>query len=281
MSFKPQLQVVFNRTGYGYCQLLNMILQHGEESAPRGLPIKELLGLSLTVPNMLQNIIVHPKRDLNYRFMVAEWLWITAGREDLEFLLRYNKNYAAFSDDGTILSGAYGPRIASQRDFVLQTLRKDPDSRQAVLSIWDRNPKPSKDIPCTLTMQFLIRQKLLHVIVNMRSSDAWWGIPYDLYTFCQLGNMIAGELNVEPGPLQLHLGSSHLYQPFYKVAAEVIGAYTEADEVWSPRLSSWLMADDMIKLSEKKPLAGNGVSYLDVLRSSNKQEALELLRRMV
>src|SRR5205814_10655140 len=128
---------------------------------PRGQKIMELLHTQITVPAR-SNIIVDPNRDLNYRFMIAEWLWIQAGRQDVAFPASYNSQVKQFSDDGVIFNGAYGPRLQPQWKRVISTLRRDPDSRQAVAVIWrpdDANDIAmgvSKDVPCTIAAQFLL-----------------------------------------------------------------------------------------------------------------------------
>jgi len=147
---------------------------------------------------------------LNYKFMVAEWLWIMAGSDNLGAIAQYNSRLAQFSDDGVVLAGAYGPRIEHQRRWVLNKLT-ETDTRQAVISIWTPAPPASKDIPCTLTLQFLRRGNVISLIVGMRSSDIWLGLPYDFFVFSQLLNCICGELRCDPGFVQFNLGSSHLY----------------------------------------------------------------------
>lgn len=158
------------------------------------------------------NILYHPERNLNYKFMVAEWLWIANGLDTVKTIAYFNKKYLEFTDDGVVLYGAYGPPWVAQKAYVLKKLRKDPDSRQGVISLWKPSPPDSKDVPCTLTMQYLIREGNLDVVVNMRSSDIYLGIPYDIFTFSQLANEIAFELNVKRGRLIMQIGSSHMYE---------------------------------------------------------------------
>jgi thymidylate synthase len=72
---------------------------------------------------------------------------------------------------------------------VLEELKNDPDSRRAVMHI---NQPPdlgravgagSKDVPCTMSLQLLIRDRKLHMHVLMRSNDVVWGMPYDVFSF--------------------------------------------------------------------------------------------------
>jgi thymidylate synthase len=194
-----------------YRALLLNILHAGEPVGPRGLKTREVLNVSARIP-LEQNIILSRHRKPNYRFMVGEFLWMANGRDDLAPLTRVNPNMAKFSDDGAKLAGAYGPWFKLGIGRAFAALRKDPDTRQAFVKIGPQAQPPSKDVPCTMTWQFLIRNGCLSVVANMRSSDAWLGIPYDVYTFSQLANCVAGALGVPRGFLYLNLASSHLYE---------------------------------------------------------------------
>lgn len=218
--------------------LLSAVVECGKECAPRGLKIKELLATQLIVRDLRRNVLVHPDRDLNYRFMVAEWLWIRDGREDVAWIERYNKQIARFSDDGVIFNGAYGPRLARQWDYLLETLRRDPDSRQAVATIWTPSPGKSKDVPCTMALQLFLRDGQLHGIVTMRSNDLWLGTPYDFFNFSQVVNGLAGDLGVEPGSFTLQAGSSHVYESNFEAAEKVLSNHSQGWTLSSPRLPS-------------------------------------------
>jgi hypothetical protein len=158
-------------------------------------------------------------RKLGYRFMAAEAWWILSGRNDVESIRKYSPHIASFSDDGKFFHGAYGPKILDQLTYVIDSLQKDADTRQAVLSIWRENPRVSRDVPCTISAQWLIRDGKLHCIDTMRSSDAWLGWPYDVFNFSCLSAYILLMLrerasffnSVRLGCLSLVAGSSHLY----------------------------------------------------------------------
>lgn len=192
--------------------------------SPRGIKVQERTAVTIKVENGLENVLVNSSRDLNYRIMVSEWLWIALGRADLAPLLRYNKRMAEFSDNSISLYGAYGQRLGAQLRGAEQKLAKDPDTRQACAVIWNSEDvfSSSKDIPCTLSLQWLIRQEKLNCIVSMRSSDVWLGLPYDFFVFSQLTNMLAARLKVPVGWLCMHLGSSHLYETNIEAARSAI-----------------------------------------------------------
>lgn len=264
--------------GNAWFRLLGKLLTYGDPASPRDQATRELLGVRLHVENMQANILVHPDRGLNYRFMVAEWLWIAAGRGDLATLTRYNKRMAEFSDNGLTLHGAYGPRLAQQVDYLLNQLRTKPDTRQAVAVIWGENPEPSKDIPCTLTWQLLCREGKLHGIVIMRSSDIWLGLPHDFFNFSMLTMELAGELHLEPGSLTFNLGSSHLYDRDQAKARQVLADPEGLCTFNSPRLAGLPPAELMLNQLDTTWRFGNQWDvYLNCLRAKTSAEALDLL----
>ena len=215
------MELFYEDAGVLYKYLLMELVNNGYNIKVKDRLTKEILGMHLILNDPLKNIILSPTRHINLRFAVAEWLWIMKGRNDVEYLAQYVHKMWMFSDDGSILSGAYGPKIMEQMEYVTNTLGRDNNSRQAVMTIWERNPPPSKDIPCTIALQFIIRDDKLNMFVNMRSSDAWLGIPYDIFSFTMIQNYLAYMLHVDLGKFHMFLGSSHLYMDNLGLAQEV------------------------------------------------------------
>ena len=157
----------------------------------------------------------------SYSFMFGEAAWMLSGRNDVASVAKYVDGVKRFSDDGITFFGAYGPKIITQTSYVVNTLVKDKDSRQAVMNIWRENPRSSKDIPCTLSLQFFLREASnelwLHTIATMRSNDAWLGTPYDTFNFSAISFYIICWLNFRGlkcklGELNIQAGSRHLYE---------------------------------------------------------------------
>lgn len=204
-----------------------------EHSSPRSMSITETRGVVYQLTDPRRCAAYLPGRSLNYHFMLAEWLWIALGRDDVEFISHYCKEISRFSDDGKTFFGAYGPRWRGQVDYVLEKLQNDPDSRQAVINIWRENPPATNDVPCTLSMQYFIRNDRVEAFVNMRSSDVWLGLPYDLHNFSQLQKHVAFELGREAGPLTLYVASAHLYD---RDRDKALGVFNETSELTANEL---------------------------------------------
>ena len=113
-----------------------------------------------------ERVMTMPERDHNPFFALFETLWMFAGRNDLDYLTKFNKNMALYSDDGTSVRGsAYGYRWRQWfgHDQLLECcehLENNPESRRVVMSMWDAASDPlveSKDIPCNLQVLFRMR----------------------------------------------------------------------------------------------------------------------------
>lgn len=208
-----------------WLSLLSDVAVHGQVSHPRGMKIREILNNSVQV-DMTRPVVLNRHRRLSYEFMAAEAWWILAGRQDVESISRHCKAIKNFSDDGETFFGAYGPKITKQLDYVIQTLKRDRDTRQAVLTIWRENPPHTKDVPCTVSVQWLIRDGMLHCIDTMRSNDVWLGFPYDVFNFSMLSWHILetmrdeGINDLQLGTLYLNAGSHHIYEKNYETLAQ-------------------------------------------------------------
>ena len=82
----------------------------------------------------------------------------------------------------------------------------------------------TNDVPCTLSLQFLIRNGELNCIATMRSSDAWLGWVYDIYNFSMVSLYVMLQLKSQHkfkynlGHLYLTVGSQHLYKQQFEKA---------------------------------------------------------------
>lgn len=188
---------------------------------------RETRGAVLRLYTPSHNVLT-ARPGLNYAFNVAEWLWMVTGRNDVRTVAYFNSRIAGFSDDGLTFRGAYGPAIAQQLPWVIDELARDDSTRQAVMSIWERRPAPSKDTPCTMQFQFFVRDDMLEMIAYMRSNDVWLGLPYDLFNFTQIQRQVAAAVSdrlgrpISPGLYTHMVGSLHLYEQNQEAAEEAV-----------------------------------------------------------
>jgi thymidylate synthase len=97
---------------------------------------------------------------------------------------------------------------------VIALLRRNPGSRRAVIQLFNAEDiaQDHKEIPCTCTLQFLIRRNRIHMLTTMRSNDAYLWLPHDIFCFTMLQEVVARTLGVELGSYRHFVGSLHLYE---------------------------------------------------------------------
>ena len=205
-----------NSASLTWLQLINYLLS-GETISPRGLETKEQICVSTKV-NMYEPMVNIKSRNIGERFRYAEAAWILSGDNRVSTIAPFSKIISKFSDDGVRFFGAYGVKVVDQLPYIIQTLKDDPYTRQAVLNIWRENPRKSNDVPCTLSLQFVIRNDTLNCLATMRSSDAWLGWVYDVFNFSMISLYVLLQLKSQHnlkyklGNLFLTAGSQHLYK---------------------------------------------------------------------
>ena len=196
--------------------VLEKIHLEGEDIRPTKGPAKELSGVLLELTNPLARISRTETKGKPFSCL-GELCWYLAQTRDLSFIAYYLPAYRKYAE-GQQIYGGYGPRLfnwdgLNQFENVAGILERKPDSRQAVIQLFDAHDilEPHKDVPCTCTMQFMIRNKRLHLLTYMRSNDAFVGMPHDIFCFTMLQEIMARTLSVELGSYKHMVGSLHLY----------------------------------------------------------------------
>lgn len=229
---------IIHNANFEWLSELSWAFNKGNNVTPRGQLTKEVLQQT-SIVNMRRPVVTLPERKLSTKFLGGEAYWILSGDNRVETIAQYNKNIVNYSDDGVTFFGAYGPRILSQLDYVIDKLKSDADTRQAVLTIWRENPPETKDVPCTVAVHFMIRDHKLNCHVYMRSNDLWLGFPYDVFNFSMLSHLVCCKLNafvvenggviIEPGMLYHTASSRHIYEQHFEQVEQLIKRYNLAD----------------------------------------------------
>lgn len=199
---------------------------HWRKVSPRGMETIEWKGVFTTVyEKPCERVLFSDARDANPYFHFFEALWILAGREDVEFLAQFNPKMRDYSDDGVIFHAPYGHRLRATQGFdqidkVIEVLKNDHDTRQAVLQIWDaksdliwaKGNTVSKDVPCNDLIFLKIRDDGLNISVCCRSNDVLWGAyGANAVQFSTLQEFIARAVGVKIGTYAQISDSFHIY----------------------------------------------------------------------
>ncbi len=122
-------------------------------------------------------------------------------------------------------SYTYAERISDPRlekdqvTKVIEELNESPDSRQAIVMIFDpirdhKNVGGKHRIPCSMYYQFMVRNKKLHGIYTMRSNDFYNHFVVDMWEAIKLQEYVASQVthaSLGIGSYTYFGGSLHAY----------------------------------------------------------------------
>lgn len=225
---------------------LQLLTASGLREESRNGPVAVMPGPIMTIYNKpMQRVLFNETRDANPFFHLFESLWMLAGRNDLPWLAQFNKRMASYSDDaGATQPAAYGHRWRNhfgydQLETLVSILAADPESRRAVLAMWDGGGDRDNsvligvgdlanvvhgtaDVPCNTHCYFRVVNGALDMMVSCRSNDVLWG-AYG-------ANAVHFSVLLEYMAARLHLNVGTMYQLSfnYHVYLEVIGSSEKA-----------------------------------------------------
>lgn len=189
----------------------------------------ELLGAGFVLTNPRNRLVQNTVRRVDPVFAIANTLWHFSGSNLLDPIEFYNPRGRSFSSDGETLVGAVGHRIfshvwSSQFANVIRILRDDAPSRRAAVQVFSPTDTvaPPLDTPCTLSLQYFIRDRKLCAITNMRSQAAVTLLPYDIFVFTMIQEALSVELGTELGPYYHFCNSLHYYDDEAETATRIV-----------------------------------------------------------
>jgi len=196
----------------------------GVKSESRNGPVIRIMEpVIVTVERPQERVLFFEGRDAPHMFHLMESIWILAGRRDVGFLQYFNSKIGQFSDDGKTFNAAYGFR--ARRHFghdqlleVIETLRTDPNSRQAVVQLWDAADlmKQTKDKCCNTQLIFSVDEGKVNLTINTRSNDFWWGnAGANIVHFSFLLEFVASSIDIPIGKMRTLINNLHFYTELY------------------------------------------------------------------
>ncbi|NIU83360.1 MAG: hypothetical protein GWN64_07735 [Candidatus Thorarchaeota archaeon] len=225
----------FNDT---YGEILHVLTNHPEHKTKnrKGETIYELMNPTI--------ILSHPEncyatiRNMSMPYLIGELIFYLKGENKVKNIEKYSKFWKTISDDGVNLNSCYGYYIYkmkipgqsfNQLEYVVEQFKANKESKKAVMTIYsgERHSYKTKDNPCTMYIQFNIRNDKLNMVVNMRSNDVWFGLPYDVPYFVFLQHQVLYKVQetypeVKLGVYHHRPGSLHLYERNLMAVEEIL-----------------------------------------------------------
>lgn len=205
---------------------------------------RELIGHGFVLTNPRARLLFNETRKFDLFFAFGQFIWNIAGSDRLDKISFYNGKGIDFSDNGITIDGScYGKRLfrtpldsRGQIQSIVDRLKADPASRRTFAAIFepDDNLALTKDVPCPIGVQYLIRNSRLHAITFMRSNSAAFVLPYNVFFFTMLQELIARELDIELGNY-IHVCSSlHYYDDEVSLVEKVLATEVNFKEPMKP-----------------------------------------------
>ena len=193
--------------------LIQNIDTHGDLSKPRDLEVKELLLANVRI-DPTKPIANFEARSFNWKYFAGEMAWYLHRDTNIDYINKFSGFWKGITNPGTNeINSNYGALVINddQIGWVVDSLLADKNSRQAIMFF--NQPKfqfeGNKDFVCTMYANFFIRSNRLHMKVQMRSNDVFYGLTFDAPFFSFLMQSVYLILKKNEKYSDLTLGTYH------------------------------------------------------------------------
>ena len=157
------------------------------------------------------------------RGIIHELLWFIAGDTNIKYLLDNNVHiWDEWADENGDLGPVYGHQWRSwpapdgrkidQLKNVIDTIKRNPDSRRLLVTAWNPGEVDQMALPpCHCLFQFYVADGRLSCQLYQRSADTFLGVPFNIASYSLLTMMIAQECGLQPGDFIHTTGDTHIY----------------------------------------------------------------------
>ncbi|MEQ1717987.1 MAG: thymidylate synthase [Hyphomicrobium sp.] len=206
-----------------YLELLARVRAEGAIKTDRtGTGTKSVFGHQMRF-DLAQGFPLLTTKKLHVKSIIHELIWFLAGDTNVRYL---RENGVRIWDEWADANGDLGPvygrqwrswptadgRAIDQIGDVIETLKRDPDSRRLIVSAWNPADIPKMALaPCHCLFQFYHADGKLSCQLYQRSADVFLGVPFNIASYALLTLMVAHVTGLKPGDFVHTFGDAHLY----------------------------------------------------------------------
>lgn len=206
-----------------YLDLLSHVLENGVKKEDRtGTGTISTFGYQMRF-DLADGFPLLTTKKLHLKSIIHELLWFIKGDTNVKYL---NDNgvriWNEWADDDGNLGNIYGYQWRSwtapdgkkidQLKDIIESLKKNPDSRRHIISAWNVGDLDKMALPpCHILFQFYVANGKLSCQLYQRSADIFLGVPFNIASYSLLLLMMAQETGYEPGEFIHTLGDAHIY----------------------------------------------------------------------
>ena len=206
-----------------YHDLMKEVLAKGVQKSDRtGTGTISVFGHQMRF-NLAEGFPMVTTKKLHLKSIIYELLWFLKGSTNNNWLKErgvsiWNEWAAPDGELGPIYgyqwrswpapNGQHIDQIAE----VIETIKKNPDSRRIIVSAWNVADIPRMALaPCHAFFQFYVADSKLSCQLYQRSADIFLGVPFNIASYALLTHMVAQQCNLEVGDFIWTGGDCHLY----------------------------------------------------------------------
>jgi len=211
-----------------YLDLLQHILDHGVQRGDRtGTGTKSAFGYQMRF-DLADGFPLLTTKKLHLRSIIYELLWFLRGETNIRYLKENGVSiWDEWADENGELGPVYGRQWRSwqtasgecvdQITNLIETIRRDPDSRRLIISAWNVGEVTKMALPpCHVLFQFYVAGGRLSCQLYQRSADVFLGVPFNIASYALLTMMIAQVTDLAPGEFIHTFGDVHLYSNHFE-----------------------------------------------------------------
>ncbi|MEO7431726.1 MAG: thymidylate synthase [Dokdonella sp.] len=218
-----------------YLDLLKHVLESGTEKADRtGTGTRSVFGWQMRF-DLARGFPLVTTKKLHLKSIVHELIWFLRGDTNIGYL---SENGVRIWDEWADANGDLGPvyghqwrswtcpdgRVVDQMAWVVDEIRRNPDSRRLIVSAWNVADLPKMALqPCHTMFQFYVANGKLSCQLYQRSGDIFLGVPFNIASYALLTQMVAQVCGLGVGDFVHTLGDAHLYSNHFEQAREQLG----------------------------------------------------------
>jgi len=212
-----------------YHDLLRHVLRHGVRKDDRtGTGTISVFGHQMRF-NLAEGFPLLTTKKVHLKSVIHELLWFLQGDTNIKYL---KDNGVSIWDEWADANGDLGPiygyqwrswpsadgRHIDQISEVIDTIKRNPDSRRIIVSAWNVGELQNMKLPpCHAFFQFYVAPDpnggaaRLSCQLYQRSADIFLGVPFNIASYALLTLMMAQVCGLEPGDFVHTLGDAHIY----------------------------------------------------------------------
>lgn len=212
-----------------FINIIEQIEESGNISQPRDLKVKETL-LQQFEFDPTQPFADFKNRGFNWKYFAGELAWYMSKDNNIDYINKFSNFWKGITNPNTNeINSNYGSLLfGEQLQWVLDSLKSDKNTRQAIAFF--NQPKfqfkGNKDFVCTMYANFFIRDNQLHMKIQMRSNDIFYGLTFDAPFFALVHQHVYLWLQdtypeLELGTYYHAADNIHFYERHFKLAEKI------------------------------------------------------------